>query len=60
MGMSPPDDFVSTNVEITSKTYLGKLVEKKNVFALDFLYAGVVFVFINNTFDWVWFFQRIK
>ena len=60
MGMSPPDDFVSTNVEITSKTYLGKTGRKKNVFALDFLYAGVVFVFINNTFDWVWFFQRIK
>ena len=54
--MSPPDDFVSTNVEITSRTYLGVTGWKKNVFALNFLYAGVVFVFINNTFDWVWFF----
>ena len=36
------------HVEITS-------IKKVNsiVFVLGFLYAGVVFVLINNTFDWV-------
>ena len=57
--MSPPDDFVSTNVKITSRTSLGVTGQKEmincNIFALDFLYAGVVLVFINNTYDWVWF-----
>ena len=26
-----------------------------NVFAFDVLYAEVVIIFSNNTFDWVWF-----
>ena len=62
-GMSPPDDVASTNVEITSMslTYMwipinvvivrSNWTERKrfncNVFALDFLYAGVVFVFVT-------------
>ena len=58
--MSPLDDFVSSNVEITLSTSLGVTRWKKrvncNVFALDlYLYTGVVFVLINNTFDCVWF-----
>ena len=54
-GMSPPDDFVSSNVEILGS----KLPERRrfncNVFAYDLFYTWVVFVLINNTFDWVWF-----
>ena len=53
--MSPPDDFVSSNVEILGS----KLPERRrfncNVFAYDLFYTWVVFVLINNTFDWVWF-----
>ena len=64
-GISPPEDFVLTNVEITSRTSLRVTGRKEkgnvtytlkcNVFALDFSYAGVAFVFISNTFDWSWF-----
>ena len=28
MGVSPPDDFASTNAEITSETYLGVTGQK--------------------------------
>ena len=44
--MSPPEDFTSSNVEITSRTSLGVTSQTKkkrfkcNVFALDFLYSG--------------------
>ena len=61
--MSLPDYFVSTSVKITSTTSLGVTGRKEKgfgldlvfVFGLDFLCAGVDFIFINNTFDWVWF-----
>ena len=45
--MSPPDDFVSTNVKITSKTYLGVICWKEQdltvmylllIFSMWFLY----------------------
>ena len=50
-GVSPPDDSISSNLEITTKNEKGF---NCNVLALDFLYTGVVFVFVSQTFDWVW------
>ena len=47
--MSLTDDFVSSNVVITSNTSSTSLRVTK-AFALDFLYIGVIFVLINNTF----------
>ena len=51
---------VSSNVKITPGTSLGVTGRKEKglivkVFALDFLYTGLVFVLINNIFDRVWF-----
>ena len=59
-GMSSQDDFVSSHVEITSSTYLRVTGRNKKgliviYLLLVFFMLGVVFVLINNTFDWVWF-----
>ena len=58
-GMSPPDDFVLSNVEITSRTYLKVTGRNEKVLIvmyllLIFFTTGVAFVLINNTFDCVW------
>ena len=58
--MSSQDDFVSSHVEITSSTYLRVTGRNKKgliviYLLLVFFMLGVVFVLINNTFDWVWF-----
>ena len=53
-GMSPPDDFVLSNVEITSRTYLKVTGRNEKVLIvmyllLIFFTTGVAFVLINNT-----------
>ena len=56
--MSTPDDFLSSDVKIKSSTSLGVTGRNEKgiiVITLDFHYTGVVFVLINNTFDWFWF-----
>ena len=58
--MSPPDDFVPSNVEVTSRTSLAVTGRKEKgltvmYLLLIFFMLAVVFVPINKTFDWVWF-----
>ena len=58
--MSPPDDFVPSNVEVTLRTSLAVTGQKEKgltvmYLLLIFFMLGVVFVPINKTFDWVWF-----
>ena len=55
-GMSPPNDFVSSNVEITSRASLAVTGRKEKVLTVMYLLViffmlGLVFVFITNTFD---------
>ena len=49
--MSPPDDFVSTNVEITSKTSLGVTGRKETGLAV--MYLPLIFFMLG------WFFYLL-
>ena len=54
--MSPPNDFVSSNVEIISRASLAVTGRKEKVLNVMYLLViffilGLVFVFITNTFD---------